>query len=769
MRPGEVSNYAENLALQTVIEPVLQSGALARVFPNHPVALADGTTRFVDFAIVTDSSRIAIEVDGYAYHAEGAISREKFDDQLQRQNELTLQGWTVLRFSFDQIKKEAARCMDQLRRITVSDPQLHRNFTSCGLEPSRLQLEALEALSQAREKGQKRGLVALPTGTGKTILSALDAKRCGGRVLFIVHNNEILRQAALAYQKIFPDATIGFINSENSVKDFDADLVFANIASLRSRTAYEVISPGHFDYVVLDEFHHGAAPSYVATVKYLKPKYMLGLTATPERTDKKDVLSLLDGNLVYSLSVSEAIGRGFLVPFTYFGLHDNVDYSSIRYNGYRYDLTDLERSLLIPSRDQAIVEKYGEYARERKAIGFCVSIKHAERMAEVFCEAGFPSIAIHSGLPRLERMRRISMYERGQVQCVFVRDLFNEGVDFPDTTALMFLRPTESRIIFLQQLGRGLRLSPHKTNVVVLDFIGNYIGAAEIPSLLSAICTGSDRSETRLKPEFVYDNGCGVYFSERTIENLSIPEYKAVNRTSYIEKIIVLHERTGRPLTPLDIYIEIGDEFGHLIRAMGSYHNLIERMNRFDEEQEVLDAGFSKFDPSSILLEGGSADFLEDKALQVLALLRNVVENAKKGGKISVTRHRLRYAENVHKDLSSILRMLAPLCLVRNTIAVFAAETAKLPVADYEQEAVDALDDFFTFLAKRSPRRNSFADANFLRAELGKMLGLTGPGPIQDGMQEEMSMGVLNNVMERKSLKWLSDFHALTSGDSLHT
>lgn len=767
MYPGEIANYAENLALKTVIEPVIQHSALARVHPNYPVELDNGSTRYIDFAIITDVSRIAIEIDGYSYHAEGVITSTQFNDQLYRQNELILQGWTILRFSFKQISEEPDKCMDQLRRVFVSDCQLHRNFDSHALEPSALQLEALTALKNARDNGERRGLVALPTGTGKTILSALDAKSLGGRVLFIVHSNDILRQAAAAYKKVFPNASVGFINSDHSEKGFEEDLIFANIASLRTAASYERFAREHFDYVVLDEFHHGAAPSYAGIVKYLKPRYMVGLTATPERTDRRDILALLDGNMVFGISVSAAIERGFLVPFTYFGLHDNVDYSTIKHNGFRYDLSDLERSLLIPSRDQAVIEKFLQHAEGRKSIGFCVSIKHAERMADVFQEAGIPSSAIHSGLPKIERLRRISLYEQGVTQCVFVRDLFNEGVDFPDTGALMFLRPTESRVIFLQQLGRGLRLSPSKTNVTVLDFIGNYVGAAEIPSLLGIVGTGNLNASQRTKPQYVFDNGCRIFFSERAIENLSIPDYRVVDKVAYIEKLAMLRERIGHPLTPLDIYLEIGDSLGNLIRSMGSYEKLVERMNRVGSDDIVLSTDFKKFNPDDSLAESSSAGFLNSQSEQILTILSEIVAELIKANRVSATRYKLNYSDALHKKLTSLLRLITPLCLVRATIAVHAADTP--PRAPRQAENFqDLANSIFQFLAKRSPNRHSFAISNFLKAEFNAVANLSILKKSSGNGDENRDIAILDKLMDRKMLRWLSDLHSLTSPESLY-
>lgn len=240
-----------------------------------------------------------------------------------------------------------------------------------------------------------------------------------------------------------------------------------------SETVLQISPPNEFDYIVIDEVHHGQAPTYQSILRYFKPNlFMLGLTATPDRTDRKDIFQLFDYNKVFEYTLNDAIDNGFLVPYTYYGLTDNIDYSNIRYNGNKYKVEDLDRALIIPERNERIFEEYIKKGNGNKALGFCCSIKHANEMAELFNSKGIPAVAITSETPDREKV--IKDFRQNAYTVAFTVDLFNEGIDFPDLRVLLFLRPTESKTIFTQQLGRGLRLCGGKGNVVVIDFIGNY-------------------------------------------------------------------------------------------------------------------------------------------------------------------------------------------------------------------------------------------------------------------------------------------------------
>jgi superfamily II DNA or RNA helicase len=764
MLEGNPANFAEQLSLTEVILPVLQSSAHNCVHCNYRVDLDNGKTRFVDFAIISPTTRIAIEIDGYKYHAEGAVSRQSFDDGLDRQNELILQGWVVIRFSFDQIRGTPEKCKDQLRRAIITDGLLHRNFSHIGVEPTQLQIEVLAALAQSRADGSRRGLVALPTGTGKTILSALDSKRMGGKILFVVHNNEILRQAEAAYKRVRPDCTTGFINSEYLKASYDEDMVFANIASLRNPSIYQRFAKDYFDYVVLDEFHHGAANSYQNVVRYFQPKFMLGLTATPDRTDKKDILKLLGKNFVFALSTADAIGRGFLVPFSYYGLHDDIDYTQIHHNGFRYDTSDLEKALLIPMRDKAIFEKYIEYGETKKTIGFCISIRHAERMAEYFNSRGVKAVAVHSNLNLDERRRRIAGYATGAFQCVFVRDIFNEGVDFPETEALMFLRPTESKIVFTQQLGRGLRLHPKKQNVLVLDFIGNYLGAGIVASAVYQLGGGAGNKIRDPKPQYVFENGCKVTFSAKAIESLSIPSHVVFDKTKYIAAIARRFEVVRRPLSPLDVLVATGSDFGPLLLSMKGYGRVIDRMNSLEHGVQLLDSKYAELDPLSSGDDEINPSFIDDLVSQVIVEVSNLLDVVRKFRLRISRKSNLAFSEFTEIQNHLVINT-STLCFLRNYLD--SSDSRKVPADKSFIGTQNWASSFFDYIRDHSTNRNAFALSNYLRENFGFFCFI--------GSLEQRNLGsaslvhIGRRLLEMKNIVWLADFFDLINEESFQS
>lgn len=756
-------NYAEKLALENIIYPVIGRSKATFIHANYELSLPGGSTRFIDFAIIGSNIRIAIEIDGYSYHAEGMIDRKAFDDQLSRQNEIVLLGWKILRFSFNQINNFPNICQDQLRRLLISDIELHPSFSK-NLEPSQLQVEVLEKIENSRNSGSVKGLVCMPTGTGKTILSALDAKKVGGRTLFVAHNNHILKQAEIAYKKIFGCVSTGIINSEIQIKGRNEQIIFANIASIRTLEVLKEFKNNEFDYLVVDEFHHAAANSYQNFIKYFRPKFTLGLTATPERTDGKSILDLLDGNLICSISVSEAIERGFIVPFSYYGMFDNIDYANIHHNGYRYDINDLEKALLIPRRNDAILNIFKELVGDKLAIGFCVSIEHAEKMAEFFESNGIRSIAIHSNLNQQERYRRIALFERKMIQVVFVRDLFNEGVDFPDTQAILFLRPTESKMIFLQQLGRGLRLAPNKSNILVLDFIGNYFGSSEIPRLIRDTA-GNQSDDGRLaKPEYVYDNGCQIVFSKEVIEHLEYADFKILDKVKTIERIVSLYERNNRPLNPLDLYLDLKEEFGLCIRTFGSYKNLTERLNTIEKDLVIIDMNFKGYDSEENLGHDDNFEFMVSQSMQISQGLMNIFKLIEKKSSTDISY----VVIHLNKIMNGLFKNIGSLCLLRSIVKSYAIGELSInlnPELDEKAGLERQVNIFFARLSKASAIRNSYGICNNLKIKYPWIRQLVAHSLLKDNDYSYLDFA--SAIMDYEILYWIKDLYILTDPDIL--
>lgn len=382
------------------------------------------------------------------------------------------------------------------------------------IEPWPHQREMLEKLEVERDRHHRwKNLVVAATGTGKTIVAALDYKRLRARfgdlrLLFVAHRQEILRQSLGAFRQVLRSGDFGELYVDGHRPE-EWRHVFASIQSLEQVDLGKV-DPSAFDMVVIDEFHHAAAPTYRRLLERLfggdaaadsraRPHILLGLTATPERTDAEDILHYFDGRIAVELRLWEALERGLLCPFQYFGLHDNTDLSSVTWSRKGYDSAELEH---LYTADDARVNLVLGQLREKhrdptamRALGFCVSIEHARFMARRFTEAGLPSLCVSSDTGSDERREAVESLRAGRARALFAVDLFNEGIDLPEVDTLLFLRPTESALVFLQQLGRGLRRDAGKDCVTVLDFIGQAHRRFRFDLRYRAV-TGATRRET---------------------------------------------------------------------------------------------------------------------------------------------------------------------------------------------------------------------------------------------------------------------------------
>ncbi|WP_426416762.1 DUF3427 domain-containing protein [Aestuariirhabdus sp. LZHN29] len=338
--------------------------------------------------------------------------------------------------------------------------------------PNDAQQEALDNLAETREAGYQRGLVVMATGMGKTWLAAFDSKAMNAkRVLFVAHREEILLQAEATFIRIHSDVKVGRYSGQ--YKEVNVDMLFASVQTLGRQTHLDQFPSNHFDYIVVDEFHHAAARTYLRLLAHFQPRFMLGLTATPERTDQSDILSLCDNNLVFCCDLFDGIESQTLSPFEYYGIGDEtVDYQEISWRNSRFDPNQLVNQLATLARANHALKEWSS-RHQSKTLAFCISQKHADFMAHHFNRNGVKSLSVHSGSD-VRRNDAISQLEAGRVSVIFSVDLFNEGVDIPSVDTVLMLRPTESKIVFLQQLGRGLRRYSLKEKLVVLDFIGNH-------------------------------------------------------------------------------------------------------------------------------------------------------------------------------------------------------------------------------------------------------------------------------------------------------
>lgn len=583
---SRLTQESERLFVIDFLYPLLGKENIKYCIPQYPFIDSEGRKRRIDFALRKGQKKIALEVNGESYHAEGILPFEAFDDNLNRQNEILNAGWHLLRYSYSQLQSQIwrKRVQEQLRRLLYK--QLPEVLSKALIEPHYLQREVLDALRFYRERGWKKGIVVLPTGTGKTFLSAFDTLNASGRILFVVHRLDILSQSKEAFEKIYPEEALGLLTGD--VKEFvhDSKVLFASKDTLRNPEILSEFGEDEFDYMIIDEVHHGQAPSYKIILEYFKPKlFMLGLTATPDRMDRKDIFELFEYNKIFEYSLNDAIKNGFLVPYDYVGLKDNIDYSNIRHNGNKYNVQDLDRYLIIEKRNQKIFDEYMGRAKGNKAIGFCASIKHAEAMAEFFNERGVPSVAITSQSD--DRAEATRKFNDNEVAIAFTVDLFNEGVDFPNVRALMFLRPTESKTVFLQQLGRGLRLSSGKDRVVVLDFISNYKKANNIRKFLAkgkkdVVNPKTGRIE---KVEYEYSPNCNVEFDAEVTEILDRQDTseREITKADLIDAYYTLAESLERKPTQADLNEQGEFKVSKYLDLFGSWVKFLREISELTE------------------------------------------------------------------------------------------------------------------------------------------------------------------------------------------
>jgi superfamily II DNA or RNA helicase len=408
--------------------------------------------------------------------------------------------------------------------------------------PHIYQNKALEAINKSKLEGKNKSIVILPSGIGKTYLSAFETQNFNGKILFLVHREEIIAQAKKVFQKIhnISEEDIGSFDSE--IKQIDKKLTFAMIQTISKAKNLKKIPPETFDYIIVDEWHHVAASSYKKVLSHFKPKFLLGMTATPYRLDGKDIFEQADSNIPYKMELKEGISSGLLVPFIYYGLWDDIDYSDISFQGHKYKEKDLNKKLLIDKRDDLIIKEVKERLGKRKCFGFCCSIKHIKRCVKKFNDAGIISAGIHHKLKSNIRKKILNDFKTGSIQVLFTRDIFNEGIDIPAVEGLLFLRPTYSKTVFFQQLGRGLRTKKGKDNVIVLDFIGNYVSAYKIRHWLETIVeTGKGR--TNFKPEYMH-NVSEVHFDSKVVDLFEMQE--PLSKEKLIENYYAVKKTLGR-------------------------------------------------------------------------------------------------------------------------------------------------------------------------------------------------------------------------------
>lgn len=462
-------------------------------------------------------------------------------------------------------------------RIVTSDSLV----SGLDVRPYPHQQAILEALESERTVHDRhRNLVVAATGTGKTVVAALDYARLratlpGDRLLFVAHRKEILEQSRRTYREALADGSFGeiYVGGERPER---WNHVFASVQSLASYGA-DRLPADHFDMVVVDEFHHAEAPTYRSLLDHLKPRELLGLTATPERGDGSDVRSHFDGRTAFELRLWDALAADLLVPFHYFGVSDNVDLSGVEWKRGTYDVAALDRVYTgNDARAAKVVRETKDKVtdvREMRALGFCVSVAHAHYMAEVFSRAGIPSLAVSGETPPAQRSAALQRLRDREVNCLFAADLFNEGLDLPQVDTVLFLRPTQSSTIFLQQLGRGLRRAAGKAVLTALDFIGNHRREFRFDVRYRAL-TGSSRKElvTQIEHGFPFLPSGSQLMLDQVAQQIVLDNVRQQLRLTRRELVVDVRSHGDLPLARyLD---EAGRELPDIYKSSGSWTSL---------------------------------------------------------------------------------------------------------------------------------------------------------------------------------------------------
>ena len=479
------------------------------------------------------------------------------------------------------------------------------------ITPYSYQQEILDKLDAERKvRGYNRNLVVAATGTGKTVISALDYKRfrkqnpdkpC--RMLFVAHREEILKQSMYTFRAVLKDANFGemFVGS---YKPESIDNLFISIQTFNSQAFTEKTTLEFYDYIIVDEFHHAAAPTYQKLLSYYNPHILLGLTATPERMDGKSILPYFNNRIAAEIRLPEAIDRKLLCPFQYFGVTDNIDLDNLKWAAGGYDKGELSRiytlsGMMANRRADLVVSSLLKYVTDIddvKGLGFCVSIEHAEFMSNYFNAHGIPAMFLTGHSPDEERKEAKSRLVRGEVRFIFVVDIYNEGVDIPEVNTVLFLRPTESLTVFLQQLGRGLRLSEEKECLTVLDFIGQANKKYNFEDKFASLLSNTTRGVTReIKDGFIsLPKGCYIQLEKKAARYI-LDNIRASygNSAGLVSRIATFEEDTGLKLT-LESFLDHYRIDPRSIYKFDSFSRLCARADVIDNFEEPIEEVLSK-------------------------------------------------------------------------------------------------------------------------------------------------------------------------------
>jgi superfamily II DNA or RNA helicase/diadenosine tetraphosphate (Ap4A) HIT family hydrolase len=466
-------------------------------------------------------------------------------------------------------------------------------------QPTRIQLTALDALADTRADGYQSGLVVLATGLGKTWLAAFDTLQPEfKRILFMAHREEILRQAHQTFRQVHPHARLGYYHGGE--KTPDADILFASVQTLSRDAHLASFAKDHFDYIVVDEFHHVDADTYRKVLSHFEPQFLLGLTATPERTDGGNLLAQCGENLVHSVNLFEGIEQESLAPFDYFGIPDSVDYQNIPWR--RLSEEQLGELVATEHRAQNALQQLEKHGGKR-ILTFCVSISHAEHSRQFFEQHGYRVVTVHSGPNSAPREQAVEQLEAGTLDMIVTVDVFNEGVDIPSVDTVLMLRPTESRVIWLQQLGRGLRRHTPDKRLKVVDYVGNHSTFVEhLRTLMRLELAGRFELRGRLSElraaggAAELPSGCSVTYELEALANLDKAIPVTTKGAEFEQWARAFNEEFGRRPRAVEAY-HAGHDPNALPKSLSPFFQGMSSLKLLSaaEEKVVADAALSEF------------------------------------------------------------------------------------------------------------------------------------------------------------------------------
>jgi superfamily II DNA or RNA helicase len=615
------------------------------------------------------------------------------------------------------------------------------------IKPFPYQNEILEKLEVERTIHNRwKNLLVAATGTGKTVISAFDYKNFkainkSSKLLFVAHRKEILQQAKAAFQGVLKDNNFGELWVDG-LEPTSNEYVFASVQTLNNRLKDILLSPDYYDFIIIDEVHHIEAKIYRPILDYFKPKVLLGLTATPERMDGADILKDFCNRIAAEIRLPEALNKKLLSPFQYFGITDSVDLSHVKWANGKYavsELTDLyTKNNIRVGQIITNLQKYLNNIDDVRAIGFCVSIEHATFMAEKFNLAGLKSAYLTSKNTN-EREQIRKQFRNKEFNYLFVVDIFSEGVDIPEIDTVLFLRPTESLTVFLQQLGRGLRLAEGKDCLTVLDFVGNsrpeYNFENKFRALIGKTTTSVQKEIEDDFPHFPL--GCSIVLEKKTKEIIleNIKKATTFNVNQLIIKIQNFKHQSSLPLSlknftefyniPLELIYSKKETWSRLCQRAGA----IEEFDSFNEKQ-IYSALANKWLATNSLsyfefilsiaknnFEIKMESFDENKKSMLLMLHYDVWQNASGFESLEKSIEHIGKNNILVNEIIQVLELLIDKISFKE-IDIDLPYTQPLKLhARYTRDQILAAFGLSTF-ERKSPSREGVAENSYLNTEL---------------------------------------------------